>query len=168
MSATMPVGRRERLARWWELRDSRERSALLLAAAAAALLLLWALAWQPLQRDTERLERQLAEQRTAMATARRSADEIARLTQTAPAPAGGDARAAIEGALARLALKPISGVERVDADRWRLSFDAITFESLTALLDTLQRDAAVRAVEVSVTARVEPGQVRAEATLARS
>jgi type II secretory pathway component PulM len=164
----MPVGSRERLAQWWELRSHRERRALLLAAVAAALLVLWALAWQPLQRDSGRLERQLAAERSALAAAHRSADEIAGLARNAPAPAGGDARAAIEGTLARLGLKPASGAERIDAERWRVSFDAIAFDSLTALLDTLQRDAGVRAVEVSVTARVEPGQVRAEATLARN
>jgi type II secretory pathway component PulM len=168
MSTTMPVGRRERLAHWWELRGRRERGALLVAAAAAAALLLWTSAWQPLQRDTERLARQLAEERAALATARRSADEIARLAQTAPTPASGDARTAIEGALARFALKPVTGVERVDAERWRVSFDAIAFDSLPALVDTLQRDASLRAVEVSVTARVEPGQVRAEATFVRN
>jgi len=168
MSAAMPVGGRERLAQWWQLRSRRERGALLLAAVAAALLVLWALAWQPFQRDSERLERQLAADRAALAGARRSADEIAALTRNAPAPPAGDARAAIEGTVARLGLKPASGAERVDAERWRVSFDAIAFDSLTALLEALQRDAGVRAVEVSVTARVEPGQVRAEATLARN
>ena len=48
-----------------------------------------------------------------------------------------------------------------------MTFDAIAFDALTALVSALQRDAGVRAAEVSVTARVEPGQVRAEVTLTR-
>jgi type II secretory pathway component PulM len=150
------------------LRNRRERIVIALVGGIVALALLWSFAWQPLQRDSERLARELVDQRAALSEARRQADEIAGLARNAPAPPMGDARAAIDGALASQELKSATGsVERLDGERWRITFDAIAFDALTALLDHLQRDASIRAAEASVTARVEPGQVRAEITLAR-
>jgi type II secretory pathway component PulM len=167
MATTLSVGRQERFAQWWSLRSGRERLALVLVSSVAAFALLWWLAWQPLQRDSERLARALVEQRATLVEARRQADEIAGLARNAPTPPAGDARAAIESALARQGLKPSGAIERIEGDRWRMSFDAIAFDALASLLDMLQRDAGVRAADVSVTGRVEPGQVRAEVTLTR-
>jgi type II secretory pathway component PulM len=150
------------------LRNRRERIVIALVGGIVALALLWSFAWQPLQRDSERLARELVDQRAALTEARRQADEIAGLARNAPPPPTGDARAAIDGALASQGLKSATvSVERLDGERWRVTFDAIAFDALTALLDRLQRDASIRAAEASVTARVEPGQVRAEITLAR-
>jgi type II secretory pathway component PulM len=149
------------------LRSGRERIVMAILGVIAALVLLWLFVWQPLQRDSERLARELVDQRAALTDARRQADEIAGLARNAPAPPSGEARAAIDGALASQGLKPVGSVDRLDGERWRVTFDAITFDALTSLLDRLQRDAGLRAAEVSVTARVEPGQVRAEVTLAR-
>jgi type II secretory pathway component PulM len=168
MAGAVPVGNQERLAQWWVLRSPRERFVLVLLACIAGIALLWLLLWQPLERDRERLARQLAEQRSALAEARKEADEIAGLARNAPASPAGEPRAAIESALARQGLKPVGGsIERLDGDRWRISLDAVAFDTLIAWLDTLQRDAGMRAAEVSVTARVEPGLVRADVTLAR-
>jgi len=168
MATVLPVGRRERFAQWWQLRTGTERIVIALAAAVIALLLLWVVAWQPLQRDTERLARRLAEQRSVLVIARRQADAIAGLARGAPVVGTGDARAAIEAALARQNLKPAAGtVERIDDDHWHLGFGAVAFDALSALLESLQRDGGLRASEVSLTARVEPGQVRADVTLTR-
>jgi general secretion pathway protein M len=153
---------------WWSLRSGRERVVIVLVSAIVAIALLWSFVWQPLQRDSERLARELVDQRAALAEARRQADEIAGLARNTPTPPSGDVRAAIDAALASQGLKAAAGsVEHLDGERWRITFDAIAFDALIALLDALQRDAGVRAAEVSVTARVEPGQVRAEVTLAR-
>lgn len=167
MATTLPVSRQERFAQWWSLRSGRERLALVLVSSIAAFALLWWVAWEPLQRDSERLARELVQQRGVLADARRQADEIVGLARNAPTPPAGDVRAAIESALARQGLKPSGAIERIEGERWRMTFDAISFDALTSLLDTLQRDAGVRAAEVSVTGRVEPGQVRAEFTLTR-
>lgn len=168
MATTIPVGRHERLAQWWHLRSRRDQLVLLLVGVVAALVLLWSFVWQPLARDTERLSRSLADGRAALAEARRQSDEIAGLARNPPAPPAGDARAAIESAMARQGVKAAgNGIERVGDQRWRATLDAISFDSLTALIDALQRNAGVRAAELSVTARVEPGQVRADVTLAR-
>lgn len=155
-------------AQWWSLRSRRERIVIALVGGIVAIALLWSFVWQPLQRDRERLARELIDQRAALAEARRQADEIAGLARNAPAPPSGDVRPAIDGALASQGLRSAAGsIERLDGERWRITFDAIAFNALTSLLDALQRDAGVRAAEVSVTARVEPGQVRAEVTLTR-
>ena len=168
MATALPVGRRERFAQWWQLRTGTERIVITLAAAVIALLLLWVVAWEPLQRDSERVSRRLAEQRSGLVVARRQADDIAGLARSAPVVGTGDARAAIEAALARQNLRSAAGtVERIDDDHWHLGFGGLPFDALTAWLESLQRDAGVRASEVSVTARVEPGQVRADVTLTR-
>jgi len=167
MATTLPLSRQQRFAQWWGLRSGRERIALVLVGSVVALALLWWLAWQPLQRDSERLTRELVQQRAMLADARRQSDEIAGLARNAPSAPAGDARAAIDSALARQGLKPSGAIERIEGERWRMTFDAIGFDALASLLDTLQREAGVRAAEVSVTGRVEPGQVRADVTLAR-
>jgi type II secretory pathway component PulM len=46
-------------------------------------------------------------------------------------------------------------------------FAAIGYDTLVGLIDALQRDARLRVVEATITARVDPGTVRAELTLAR-
>jgi type II secretory pathway component PulM len=61
----------------------------------------------------------------------------------------------------------VTTIERIDNERIRLTFDTIAFDALTAFLESLQRDARLRPVELVATARVEPGQVRADLTLAR-
>ena len=168
MATAIPVGRRERFTQWWRLRTRPERVSIVLAGAAVALMLLWLIVLDPLQRDSDRLARQLVDQRGALVEARRQANEIAGLARTAPVAVAGDARAAIEAALARSNLKPSArSVDRVDDTHWHLGFDGVAFDALSALLEGLQRDTGLRAAEVSVTARVEPGQVRADVTLTR-
>ena len=129
----------------------------------AVVAIVWLLVWQPLTRDSARLERQLAAQRVTLAEARRQADDIAGLARLAPASIARDPRGEVDAALTRQGLKA-AAIERTD-ERVRLTFDSIAFDALTALLEALQRDAKLRALELSVAARVEPGMVRAEVTL---
>jgi general secretion pathway protein M len=150
---------------WWQLRSPAERSILLLCGAAVAAVAAWALLWEPLARDTELLERRVADQRAALAAARAQADEIATLGRNAAAPPPRDARADVESALARNGLKA-TAIDRGDDQRLRVTLDAVSFDALAALLDGLQRDARLSAVELTAAARVEPGQVRVEMTLA--
>src|SRR6266508_2019864 len=167
MATMLPSSRREAFAQWWQLRSRSERMLLTVAAGIAALALIWLVLWQPLARDTERLGRQIENDRATLADARRRADEIAGLAR-APSVARAEPRAALDAVLAQQNLKvAATTIERIDNERIRLTFDAIGFDSLTAFLEALQRDARLRAVELVATARVEPGQVRAEVTLAR-
>ena len=168
MAATLPSSRREAFAQWWQLRSRSERILLAAAAGIAALALAWLVVWQLLARDTDRLDRQIETDRAMLADARRRADEIAGLARSAPSVAPAEPRAALDAALTQQNLKSAATtIERIDNERIRLTFDAIGFDALTAFLDALQRNARLRAVELVATARVEPGQVRADVTLAR-
>ena len=148
---------------WWQLRSPAERSAWLVGGGIVLGLAAWALIWQPLTRDTERLERRLVEQRATLATARRQADEIAALARRTVEPSPRDARADVESALARQGLKA-TAIDRSDDQRLRVTFDAVSFDALASVLEALQRDARLSAVDITAAARVEPGQVRAEMT----
>jgi general secretion pathway protein M len=166
MATTMRPATETRLIQWrqwWQLRSPAERTVLLVAGGIALVLFAWVLIWQPLTRDTERLERRLIEQRAALATARRQADEIAALAQSTVDPSPRDARSDVESALARQGLKA-AAIDRGDDQRLRVTLDAVSFAALTSLLGTLQHDARLNAVDLTAAARVEPGQVRAEMT----
>jgi type II secretory pathway component PulM len=158
----------EGLMRWWQLRSANERRVLAAAAVAIAVALVWLLAWQPLLRDSERIAHRLPADRAALVDARRQSDAIAGLARAAPGAVANDPRAALDPVLAAQNLRTAAtAIERVDNDRIRVTFDTIGFDTLSALLETLQRDAHLRAVEVVATARVETGQVRADVTLTR-
>jgi type II secretory pathway component PulM len=150
---------------WWQLRSPAERSAWLVAGGIAVVLAAWVLIWQPLTRDTERLERRLAEQRATLVAARRQTDEIATLARRTVETSPRDARADVESALARQGLKA-TAIDRTDDQRLRITLDSVSFDALSTLLDALQRDARLSAVDLTAAARVEPGQVRAEMTFA--
>jgi type II secretory pathway component PulM len=165
--ATTASSRRESVGQWWQLRSRGERVVLALVTAVVAFSLGWLLIWQPLLQDTDRLMRQLAADRATLAEARRQADAIAGLARTAPGVAAGDPRAALDAALVEHGLKnAATSIERGDNERIRATFDRIGFDVLTSFLDALQKSAQLRPVELIATARVEPGQVRAELTLA--
>jgi len=168
MATTMRPATETRLIQWrqwWQLRSPAERTASLIVGGIALVLVAWLLVWQPLTSETERLERRLMEQRAALATARRQADEIAALARSAVDPSPRDARADVESALARQGLKA-TAIDRGEDQRLRVTLDAVSFEALTRLLEALQRDARLNAVDLTAAARVEPGQVRAEMTVA--
>src|SRR5579862_1776394 len=151
---------------WWRLRSRAERRLLTAGIAMLGLFAAWFLVLQPIERDVERLGRQLATQRTALAEARRQADDIATLSRNAAPVPGRDARADAEAQFARLGLKP-TAIDRLDDKRIRVTLEAVAFDQLASLFASLERDAHLRAVDVTATGRVEPGQVRAEMTLAR-
>ena len=165
--ATLPaVDSRARMAQWWQLRSRVERTLLSIVGGAVLAAIAWLVLWQPMRQDSDRLVRQVAAQRTALATARVQADDIAGLSRNTAALAPRDARADLDAALAQQGLKATT-IDRADGDRWRVNFDAIAFDALLKLVETLQRDAHLRAVDLTSTARVEPGQVRAELVLAQ-
>jgi type II secretory pathway component PulM len=165
--ATLPAAdSRARMSQWWQLRSRVERLLLAIVGGAVAIGIGWLVVWQPIRADTERLVRQVATQRAALATARLQADDIASLSRNAAVVAPRDTRADLDAALAQQGLKATT-VDRADGERLRVNFDAIGIDALLRLVETLQRDARLRAVDLTATARVEPGQVRAELVLAQ-
>jgi type II secretory pathway component PulM len=164
MTLAAELDSRDRLTHWWRLRTRAERVGVVAAAALAAAALGWLLLWLPLQGDIARLTRSLALQRVALADARAQAQAMAGLERREAAPAR-DPRAGLDLALGQLGIKA-SAIER-SGDDLRVTVDGISFDALTALLESLQREAALRAVDLTAVARVEPGMVRAEFTLRR-
>jgi len=164
MATAVELDRRERLTHWWRLRTHAERAALVAAALLFAAALVWLLVWLPIQSDIARLRRELVVQRAALAQARVQADAMAGLERRTPAPVR-DGRAAIDLALAQSGIKA-SAIDRT-GDDLRVTIDGVSFNALTSLIESLQRDAALRVVDLTAAARVEPGMVRAELTLRR-
>lgn len=156
-----------RLARWWALKPPNERRTL----AAVALLVVatvgWLAVWQPLQQDLAALRAAAPAERSALAEGERMAAEIAARARGAPLPPAPDAQAAIERVLTEHGLR--SGATRVEwrEGRARIAVDAARADTLIAALDALQRDARLRVVEATLTARVDAGTVRAEIVVAR-
>jgi type II secretory pathway component PulM len=104
---------------------------------------------------------------TALETARRFSQEITALSAKSEAPPPSDPRATLERVLAQQKLDGAATQIENQEGRLRVVFAAIPFTALIAALESLQRDAQLRLVEASLTARVEPGMVRAELALAR-
>jgi len=148
----------------WSVLAPRERGMLVAGAIVVVGALLYAFLWRPLVDDLPRAraEAERAERRLASATA--SAGIAGSRTQ---APARGPLDAAIRGALARQNLGAADATLEVAGARAALTIPSIRFATLVALIDTLARNDAVNVVDATITARVEPGAVRAELTLAR-
>ena len=155
------------LTNWLATKTRAERSVVVAFLLLVAIALLWAVAWQPLMRDTAALRIAQAGDASALAEARGMAREIGSIAPlSAPEPPA-DLRANLEGALAQQNLR--SAVTQLD---WRdgrahVVFAAVRYDAVIVAMEALQRDARLRAVAATLTARVEPGMVRAELTLAR-
>ena len=153
--------------RWMGTRSPAERRLIVGLLAIVAAALLWVTLWLPLTRDLAALRLARASNAAALAEARDRAKEATELSRTTSTAAAVDPRASLDRVLAQQGIRPaVTSLEWRDG-RAQLVFAAIGFDTLVSLLETLQRDAKLRAVEATITARVEPGNVRAELTLAR-
>ena len=164
MATTADLDARDRPLHWWRLRTPAERAGIVAGAALVGAVLLWLLMLRPIQDDIDRLMRALARQRAALVEARVTADTMAGLERKTP-PADRDPRAGLDLALGQGGLKA-SAIDR-SGDDLRVTLDGVSFDALTSLFESLQRDAALHVVELTAAARVEPGLVRAEFTLRR-
>jgi type II secretory pathway component PulM len=164
MTTTAELDARERITHWWRLRRRAERLTLIAGAALAVAAVAWLVVWLPMQGDIARLARDLAAQRAALAQAQLQADAMPGLERRTPA-AVREARAALDLALSQSGVRT-SAIDR-SGDDLRVTVEGVSFDALTGLLESLQRDAALRVVDLTVAARVEPGMVRAEFTLRR-
>ena len=155
------------LDRWRSARTPRELRVIAALAVLVVAVTAWLALWQPLQRDLAALRATVPAERGALVQARKMADEMVALARATPARRTSDARADLERVLAERGLR--GAVTQLDwqEDRARLVFADAGVEPLVSLLDTLYRDAQLRVVDATLTARVEPGTVRAELTLAR-
>jgi type II secretory pathway component PulM len=155
------------LAHAWDRASRRERGMIVAAAIVVALAVGWIWIWQPANADIARLQRDLPRAHAVLATARAHADALVALQRTSASAGSTDPRAAVERVLAERSLRPAVTALDVQDGRVRLTFAAVRFDALIALLDALARTDGLRAVDAVLAARVEPGTVRAELTLAR-
>jgi type II secretory pathway component PulM len=152
---------------WWSAKAPRERRLLAALLGIAVATVLWMWLWQPMVRDIAAMRIAQGPTAAALVDARQAVEEMAGLTR-APAPAAPtDDSASLERVLAQHGLR--GGVTQIS---WRdgrahLVFGAVGFDALIAALEALQREARLRVIEATLTARVEPGTVRAELTLGR-
>jgi type II secretory pathway component PulM len=154
------------LYRWWAALARRDRRLLVAIATLGLALAAWWLVWQPLQRDAATMRSAAPGEAAALSEGRRAAEEIAGLARAAVAPPSGDPRGVLERILVQRGLR--AAVTQLDWQdgRARVVFTSVGFDPLVAALEVLQRDGRLRIVEAVITARVEPGSVRAELTLA--
>lgn len=155
------------VARWLAGKTTGERRAAAMTLAAAGVAVVWTAIWQPLVRDTEAMRTARSGNVAALAAARTMTEEAAGLARTAAPSSPADARAGLERVLGQRNLR--SAVTQLDwqDNRARVVFAAVGYDALIVALEALQRDEKVRIVEAAINARVEPGMVRAEITLAR-
>jgi len=155
------------VASWLATKSRAERRIVAAILLLVVTALLWAALWQPLTRDTAALRVAQAGNAATLADARRTAKEIVVLARTPPKEAPADARAVLERLLVQQNLQAaVTQLESRDG-RAHVVFAAVGYDALVGALEALQRDAGLRAVEATLTARVEPGTVRADVTLAR-
>ena len=153
--------------RWLAAKTRTERRVVAAIAIAVALTVLWAAIWQPLRRDADAMRTARAMNATALAAARKMTEEAAGLARASATAAPSDTRGALDRILAQQNVR--AAVTQLDWQEGRahIVFAAVPYDTLIALLEALQRDGQLRALDATLTARVEPGLVRAELTLAR-
>ena len=155
------------VSRWMAGKSPIERGIAVTLFVAVAAALFWVTVWQPLSRDTTALRLAGTANASALLEARDRVKELAELSRTSAKAAAPDARADLDRVLAQLNLRTaVTSAEWRDG-RASLVFAAIGYDTLIGLIEALQRDARLRVVDATITARVEPGAVRAELTLAR-
>lgn len=147
----------------WDRATPRERLLVRGMLLVVVLAVLYAAAWQPLRADMTRTRDALERERATYETLRTYTTPP---TQPAAAPAP-DPLAAVSRALDARNLR--AGASQLEARDGRVMviLGAVPFDTLVALLDDLARTDRVRTLEARITARVEPGIVRAELTLGR-
>jgi len=157
----------DRLREAWQGASVGDRSLFGFGALVAIGGLGYVLAWQPLDRDLATSESRARTAQTHKSWAQRTVDEIAGLKRSATTHSTSDPRAGVERLVSARGLREaMTSLDGQDG-RVRLSFAAIEFGTLVALVETLGREEQLFAVEALLAARVEPVIVPAELTLAR-
>lgn len=155
------------LTRWWDGSGAARRATWSIGAAIAAIAVVGATVATPLRDAVERTRDDVAHNRLVRDVARERAAEIATLARAARAPRANDARTAIERVLGARAIHFVTAPAQDAGGPVRIVIESSSFDSLVQALDALAREDGVRVAEAVITARVEPGTVRAELALAR-
>jgi len=155
------------LAGAWDRASRRERRIAMVGGIVVAIALAWGLVWQPLRADIERTREDRVRMGTMLAQTRALFDQGSALTRTSPKPSSVDPREAVARAFAERGIRiPAASIDLRD-NRARVVLPDVRFDTLVAAVAAVSRDDGLRPVEGTLTARVEPGTVRAELTFAR-
>lgn len=155
------------LAAWRARASAREQALIVLGGVVAAAVLGWMLVLAPLERATLEAEARLGDTREALRQARQRAGDLAAFARSAAPAAGADLRGTVERAIAARGLRAaVTALQGTDT-RVEITFEAVDFAALTALVGDLGREAKVFPVEALLVARTSPGSVRAEIAFAR-
>lgn len=155
------------LARWWSTKSSAERRIVTGVGLVVVAAFAWWAVWQPVTRDIAATRAANARGAAALADAARMADEIPGLARAPAGTANADPRPDLERVLVLQNLRSALTQQDWKDGRARLVFGAVGYDPLIAGIEALQREARLRVIEATFTARVEPGTVRAELVLAR-
>lgn len=156
-----------RLRNTWSHASSRERVLVVFGTIVVVGVVGYAVAWEPLMRDLAATDRALLAGRARVVHSQQAADEIAGLKREAKTPRTVDLRVAAERVVAAAGLRGDLTAIDLREGRVRLTFAAIDFAVLNALIEQLGRDEQLFLVEALVAARIVPGSVRAELALSR-
>lgn len=151
----------------WSRLSQRERVLVVLAVVVIVFGAGWPLLWQPITHDLDLRAREVDALGARTRALRQAAEEIAVLRRNAKPVRTADLRSAVEQASAARGLRNLLTSIDASEGRVRLTFAAIDIDALAPLIEALGRDELLFVREATLVARVEPGTVRAELTLAR-
>jgi len=163
----MRLPARQSIARAWDAQSSPRRAAWIGLAVIAIAIVTAALVAAPLSDAIARARADVARQRLVLDVAKARVAENASLARASAPIRSPDARAAIERILAREGLAFAAGGAPGAARSIRIVIGDARFDALVRALDALAREDGVRVAEATITARVDPGTVRAELALTR-
>ena len=145
----------------------RERALVWIAVVLVVAATLYTLVWQPLLRDIARLRDEVPRAQALLTQAR---DRAAGLPDAPVAPARllpAEMRSLVDQTLNQKGLRAQVDVLETRDEGVHVVFSAVAFNALVGWLDELASQHGLRVMEATLTARVEPGMVRADVGLTR-
>jgi len=150
----------------WDAAGPSRRAALAIAASALAVAALL-LVIRPLQAAVDRAHADVVRSQAMLDIAKARIADSESLATAAPAVRAGDWRGAVDGVMARYALRAVPVASTTTEGQYAIVVADAAFDPLVDALDALAHDDGVEIVAATIAARVEPGRVRAELTFAR-
>ncbi len=149
---------------FWQARSPRERVILSYGGVFLLLTLLYGLAWLPISEGRKKLSANLPQLRADVAQMRTHAQEITGL-QAKPGAASGEPRQAAESGLQSAKLRDkVSAIDRVDAQRVRITLNGMPFDALLMFLGDMQSQQRLRVETLQIQA-ADAGRVKGAFTL---
>lgn len=149
---------------FWQARNPRERMILTYGGVFLMLTLLYGLAWLPISEGRKKLSATLPQLRADVVQMRTHAKEVTSL-QAGTGAASGDARQAAESGLQGANLRDkVSAIDRVDAQRVRITLNGMPFDALLMFLGDMQSQQRLRVETLQIQA-TDAGRVKGAVTL---